>query len=195
MSDVIMAEVESLPYYNSPDFMPIWDKEEVTDLHSVGNFNFVNQNGAQITEETTNGKVYLTNFFFTSCGSICPKMIRNMEYVQNELENEQDVLFLSHSVMPSVDSVEKLKTYTENFNVDSNRWHFLTGDKAEIYEMARKDYFAEEEPGYNKDSTEFLHTEHFVLVDQNRNLRGIYNGTIELEMDRIIDDIQLLLKE
>ena len=118
-----------------------------------------------------------------------------MEYVQNSLIEYEDVLFLSHSVLPEIDTVEQLKRYTQNFDIDDKRWHFVTGNKAEIYQLARQSYFAEEEIGFNKDSTEFLHTEHFILVDRNKRIRGIYNGTILLEMDRIIEDIQLLYKE
>ena len=118
-----------------------------------------------------------------------------MEYVQNELSESEEVMFISHSVLPEVDSVEKLKTYTGNFDVDDSRWKFVTGNKAEIYDLARKSYFAEEDIGFNKDSTEFLHTEHFILVDRDYHIRGIYNGTIQLEMDRIIEDMKLLLSE
>tara|TARA_B110000037_G_scaffold101356_1_gene118154 strand:- start:4739 stop:5404 length:666 start_codon:yes stop_codon:yes gene_type:complete len=189
------TEVTALPYYHTPDFEPIWKLGNMDTLHTISNFSFIDQNSKAITHQTIEGKIYLSNFFFTSCGGICPKLTRNMEKVQEAFENETEVLFLSHSVIPEQDSVAKLKTYTNNFEVDDNRWHFLTGSKAEIYDMARKSYFAEEEPGFNKDSTQFLHTEHFILVDRNKHIRGIYNGTIELEMDRIIDDIKLLLTE
>ncbi len=187
--------VESLPYYHTPDFDPIWAVNDLDTLHTIADFSFTNQNGQMVTDETVQDKIYLSNFFFTNCGGICPKMTRNMEKVQNAFETDNDVLFLSHSVAPKVDSVAKLKTYANNFNVNDNQWHFLTGSQSEIYEMARQSYFAEEEPGFNKDSTEFLHTEHFILVDRNKHIRGIYNGTIELEMDRIIEDVQILLEE
>lgn len=187
--------VESLPYYHTPDFNPIWESDDLDTLHTIANFSFTNQNGQLVTDEAIQDKIYLSNFFFTNCGGICPKMTRNMEKVQNAFEAEEDVLFLSHSVAPQIDSVAKLKTYANNFNVNDKQWHFLTGNKSEIYEMARQSYFAEEEPGFNKDSTQFLHTEHFILVDRNKHIRGIYNGTLELEMDRIIEDVTLLLEQ
>lgn len=186
-------EVKSLPFYNSPDFSPEWDLSN--DGHKVPDFSFTNQDGKTISSNTIEDRIYLTNFFFTSCGSICPKMTRNMEKVQNRFMGNDSIWFISHSVNPSVDDVSKLKKYTNNFSVDSTKWHFVTGNKSEIYQMARQGYFAEKEIGFNKDSTEFLHTEHFILVDKNKRIRGVYNGTIELEMDRIIEDIQLLIKE
>lgn len=189
------APVNTLPYYDTPDFNPIWSPEEFENLHQIKAFDFLDQNGNNVTKTTFENKIYLANFFFTSCGSICPKMIRNMEYVQNELREDNDVMFISHSVLPEIDSVAKLKTYTQNFEVDDERWKFVTGNKSEIYELARKSYFAEEDIGFNKDSTEFLHTEHFILVDQDFHIRGIYNGTIKLEMDRIIEDILMLKTE
>jgi protein SCO1/2 len=187
--------IETLPYYNSPDFTPYWNVEIPDTFHTIAPFNFVNQNGNSITEKTFENKIYLVNFFFTACGSICPKMMRNMETVQNHFSENERVLFISHTVMPAMDSVAMLKKYEANFKVIENKWHFVTGVKSELYNLARTSYFVEEEPGYTKDSTEFLHTEHFVLVDKNKHLRGIYNGTVELEMERVIEDIELLLNE
>jgi protein SCO1/2 len=191
----IEPDIASLPYYNSPDFTPHWNVESPDTFHAIAPFNFINQNGSSITEKTFEDKIYLVNFFFTACGSICPKMMRNMETVQDHFAENEDVLLVSHTVMPSMDSVATLKKYESNFNVIENKWHFVTGVKSELYNLARTSYFVEEEPGYTKDSTEFLHTEHFVLVDKNKHLRGIYNGTVELEMERVIEDIDLLLKE
>lgn len=190
-----VLKIEALPYYNTPDFEPIWEVPDLDQLHQVSAFSFTDQNGKKIDENTVENKIYITNFFFTSCGSICPKMMGNMEYLQHQLADREDVLFLSHSVTPDIDSVEKLNEYCKNFKVNHTKWHLLTGDKTQIYTMARKSYFAEEEPGFGKDSTEFLHTEHFILVDKQRHLRGIYNGTVKLEMDRIVEDVELLLNE
>jgi protein SCO1/2 len=187
--------ITALPYYHTPNFDPIWEVGDLDTLHTISDFNFTNQNGLSITEKTVANKIYISNFFFTNCGGICPKLTRNMEKVQSAFEAEEDVLFLSHTVAPETDSVAKLKIYTNNFNINDSRWHFLTGSKGELYEMARQSYFAEEAPGFNKDSTQFLHTEHFILVDRNSHIRGIYNGTVELEMNRIIEDVNLLLTE
>lgn len=191
----IQESVVSLPYYDAPDFTPIWNSDSEDTLHRVSDFLFIDQNGKTISEKTTEGKIYLVNFFFSTCGSICPKMMRNMEKVQNSFAENDEVIFISHTVMPWIDSVETLKKYSTNFNVVDSKWFFVTGQKSEIYNLARTSYFVEEEPGFTKDSTEFLHTEHFVLIDKNRHLRGIYNGTVELEMERAIEDIELLLTE
>ncbi|MBI3134251.1 MAG: SCO family protein [Bacteroidetes bacterium] len=187
--------VTALPFYDQPDFTPIWNPVEVDTLHRVAPFCFTNQFNQPVSDSTVENKIYLVNFFFTACSSICPKMMRNMEKVQNHFAAQNDVIFISHTVMPWMDSVSVLKTYAENFSVIEKKWHFVTGTKSDLYHLARTSYFVEEEPGYTKDSTEFLHTEHFVLVDKNRHLRGLYNGTVELEMERVIDDIELLLQE
>ena len=187
--------VTGLPYYNAPDFTPYWNIANTDTFHTIEPFSFVNQNGKVVDDKTFANKIYLVNFFFTACGSICPKMMRNMETVQNHFAENENVLFISHTVMPSMDSVAALKKYETNFKVIENKWHFVTGIKSELYSLARTSYFVEEEPGSTKDSTEFLHTEHFVLVDKDKHLRGIYNGTVELEMERVIEDIDLLLKE
>ena len=187
--------VLELPYYDQPDFTPLWQPSNKDTLHKVAPFQFINQNNEFVSDSTVKDKIYLVNFFFTACSSICPKMMRNMEKVQNHFAGNKEVLFISHTVMPWMDSVSVLKKYESNFNVIPGQWHFVTGSKTEIYNLARTAYFVEEEPGYTKDSTEFLHTEHFVLVDKNRHLRGLYNGTVALEMERIIEDMELLLRE
>ncbi len=186
--------ISNLPYYNSPDFEPIWSKDEGIE-HQIEPFEFIDQNGQKISNETFQDKIYITNFFFTSCGSICPKMMKHMNYLQDELSEFDEVRFLSHTVLPEIDSVPKLKEYTKNYSINDGVWHLVTGNKADLYRLARQSYFVEEEIGYTKDSSEFLHTEHFVLIDQSKRIRGIYNGTVRLEMDRIIEDVALLLKE
>lgn len=118
-----------------------------------------------------------------------------MNYLQDELSDFDEVRFLSHTVLPEIDSVPKLKEYTKNYSINDRVWHLVTGNKADLYRLARQSYFVEEEIGFTKDSSEFLHTEHFVLIDQSKRIRGIYNGTVRLEMDRIIEDVKLLLKE
>ncbi len=121
-------------------------------------------------------------------------MTKNLLKVQKAFPQNNHIAFISHTVTPSIDSVARLKKYAERFGLD-DRWHLVTGDQAAIYTLARQSYFAEEEPGFTKDSTEFLHTEHILLIDANKHIRGVYNGTLELEIDRMIEDIQQLLKE
>ncbi|MEO0337695.1 MAG: SCO family protein [Bacteroidota bacterium] len=184
-----------LPYYISADLTPQWlSKEEVAQglVHHIDSFEFTNQQGEIISKKNLEGKIYLANFFFTSCPGICPKLTANMEIVQNAFSDDEEVALLSHSVMPWIDSVGKLSVYADYNNVIPGKWHLLTGDVATINELARHSYFAEKEMGLLKDRKDFLHTENMILVDQNGHIRGVYNGTIEVEMKRIIKDINRL---
>jgi len=190
-------ESSGLPYYNTPDFTPLWlNSEEAADkiTHRVGNFSFTNQNGKTVNASDLKGKIHVANFFFSSCGSICPKMTENFRRLQQRFLKNDDILLLSFSVTPWIDSVPRLQLFAKKNNVNPGKWHLLTGKKADIYRIARQSYFAEEEMGITKDSTEFLHTEHFLLVDQTGKLRGIYNGTLALETERLMDDIDLLIR-
>lgn len=187
-----------LPYYHTPDFSPIWAKEtqvNIDTLHTIAPFSFTNQNGLTITNNTLAGKVYAANFFFTKCTSICPKMTNNLHMVLDSFKGNETVQLLSFSVTPQTDDVEQLKQYAQQKNINSTQWHLLTGETGPLYKLARQSFFAEEEPGYNKDSTEFLHTEHCILVDKKGHIRGVYNATLKLEILRLIEDIAILLKE
>jgi protein SCO1 len=188
-----------LPYYNTPDFDPlfIYNQEEVEAKvpHTLDDFSFTDQENQTITQKDIEGKIHVANFMFTTCGSICPKMTNHMKLVSDAFINDNDVRILSFSVTPWIDDVERLHSYAELNEINSKNWHLLTGSKPKIYELARKSYFAEENMGYTKDSTEFLHTEHFLLVDKTKRIRGIYNGTLQLEMEQLIKDIEELKKE
>ena len=190
---------ERLPYFNSADFTPIFltSNEEVEEqiTHKLAPFHFLNQEGEVVSNEDIEGKIHVANFMFTSCGSICPKMTNHMKVVSDSYHLDEEVVLLSFSVMPWKDDVDVLHEYVSNKEITDKNWHFLTGDKSEIYEIARTSYFAEEDIGFTKDSADFLHTEHFILVDQNQRIRGIYNGTLKLDMRQLIDDIQLLKME
>ena len=186
----------ALPYYNEPSFTPIFieNENEVSDKikHTISNFSFLDQDSNLVTQKTIEGKIHVANFIFTSCGSICPTMTKNMKIVSDTLQNNDDIVFLSYSVTPWLDSPAVLKKYKSRNNIQNKNWHFLTGSKSDIYTLARRSYFAEEDLGFTKDSTEFLHTEHFILVDKNKRIRGIYNGTLILEMQQLIEDINTL---
>jgi protein SCO1/2 len=188
-----------LPYYNEPDFTPIFitDKTEVESKikHIIADFSFLNQDSILISQKAIEGKIHIANFIFTSCGSICPKMTTNLKIVNDSLKNHSDIVLLSYSVTPWIDIPPVLKNYKAKNEITNPNWHFLTGSKKDIYSLARKSYFAEEDFGFSKDSTEFLHTEHFILVDKTKRIRGIYNGTLELEMQQMLDDIKTLEKE
>jgi len=188
----------SLPFINKPDFTPEWiNKSDAgySSIHHIPAFSFTNQNGETITEKTVEGKIYVADFIFTRCGSICPKMTNNMGILQSAFKNNKEVLLLSHSVTPDMDSVPVLKKYAEEKGIISGKWHLLTGKETEIYDLAKKQYFAGDTIGYYQTGNEFLHTENFILVDKLRRIRGVYNGTLPLEMERLTDDINTLLKE
>lgn len=190
-----IKEKESvIPYYNIPDFTPSWT-EKTEKPHRIADFSFQNQDGKTVTNADFDGKIYIANFFFTTCPSICPKMQSNLTAVATAFEHDDDVRIISHTVMPWIDTVGRLKEYADLKNIDSKKWQLVTGSEGVIYNLARKSYFAEEAIGYTKDSTQFLHTEHFLLVDGNRRLRGLYNGTLPLEVERLIEDIKTLKKE
>ena len=155
----------------------------------------IDQHGRTITEQDTHGKIHVANFIFTSCGSICPVLTENMKRVQQVFRNNPNVVQLSYSVTPRIDSVPGLKKYALANAITSPQWHLLTGSKTAIYALARQSYFAEEDLGFSKDSSNFLHTEHMLLVDRGGHLRGIYNGTLQLETAQLISDINTLLEE
>jgi protein SCO1/2 len=188
-----------LPYYNEPDFTPIFlfEKSEVATKieHNIADFSFLNQDSILISQKEIQGKIHIANFIFTTCGSICPRMTTNLKIVNDSLKNHSDIVLLSYSVTPWIDSPTVLKKYKAKNEITNPNWHFLTGSKNDIYRLARKSYFAEEDIGFSKDSTDFLHTEHFILVDKTKRIRGIYNGTLSLEMQQMLDDIKTLEKE
>ncbi len=185
----------SLPYYHTPDFTPIWPLEtgeDVDTLHRIRDFHMLDQSGRIFSLEDCAGDLLVVNFFFTACPSICPTLTQNIKTVADATRDLAGIRFLSFSVTPDRDSVVRLAAYAERYSLPSDRWHLLTGDQDEIYTLARRSFFAEEEMGYNKDSREFLHTEHVLLVDADLHLRGIHKGTLPLEMNQMEADIRLL---
>jgi len=190
-------EESQLPFYNQADFTPEWipiDVANYGEIHSIDAFKLEDQNGNFITNSTLEGKIYVADFFFTLCPGICPKMTTNMTRIQEEFLDDDGIKLVSHSVMPWADSVSVLKAYAEIKGIDNNKWHLLTGPQEAIYNLARQSYFAEKEIGLDKSSDEFLHTENFILVDSKGRIRGVYNGTLALEMTRLITDIKTLKK-
>lgn len=188
----------ALPFINKPDFTPEWiNKNDVnySSIHQIPSFSFTNQDGETITEKTVTGKIYVADFIFTKCGSICPKMTNNMLVLQERYKTDPGILLISHSVTPAMDSVPVLKKYATAKGIISGKWHLLTGSVDSIYRLAKKEYYAGDTIGYYQTGNEFLHTENFILVDKHRRIRGVYNGTLPLEMERLIDDIGELKKE
>ncbi len=189
---------ETLPFYNDPEFTPHWIESSSAgydSIHTIPSFSFTDQDGQTVTEKMVEGKIYVANFMFTSCVSICPVMTDNMKILQKEFEHDEEVVLLSHSVLPTVDSVSVLKKYAERKGIISSKWHLLTGNRDSIYSLAKRQYYAGDSIGFYGNQRDFLHTENFILVDKHRRIRGVYNGTIKFEMDRIIEDIRTLMKE
>lgn len=192
------SRVNQLPYYNEATFTPHWldPASEILDtFHRIAPFQLVNQEGDTVTEKSFAGKIYVTDFFFTVCPGICPKMTDNMMNLQDTFLKDKEVLFLSHSVTPEYDSVPVLKAYAEEKGILSDKWYLVTGTQEAIYKLGRQDYFVEEDLGLSKDADEFLHTENFVLIDKNRHIRGIYNGLKKASLHQLVADIRTLKKE
>ncbi|RVT79828.1 SCO family protein [Flavobacterium sufflavum] len=188
---------KTLPIYNPADVNPeLVDStvQYVSKYHTIADFSFTNQNGKTITQKDYEGKIYVADFFFTTCGTICPKMTTNLVDVQKAIKNNPKVMLLSHTVFPEVDSVAVLKAYAIKHGVDDHKWNLVTGDKKEIYKMARKSYLAVK-LGKPSELYDMVHTENFVLVDAKRRVRGFYDGTKKEEIQRLIEDINFLCSE
>ena len=189
----------ALPFYNDETFTAEWIEENDPDydqIHRIEDFSFINQNGEEVTNATFDDKIYVANFFFTMCPTVCPKMEANLSIIQEEFSGNSEVNILSHTVMPWADSVQRLQEYARINDINSEQWHLVTGDQDDLYKMGRLAYFVDE--GFGKgitDLDDFLHTENIVLIDKKRRIRGIYNGTLKLEMRRMIEDINWLLEE
>ncbi|MBL7945381.1 MAG: SCO family protein [Flavobacteriales bacterium] len=162
--------------------------------HHISGFNLIDQFGGHYTLNDVGERIIVADFFFTTCATICPKMTVQMERVQEAYKDEDLLMLLSHSVTPEIDSVPVLAAYAKLHNADPERWRFLTGDRKQIYALARQSYFAAMDEG-DGGPDDFVHTENFVLVDPQRRIRGFYDGTSVKDVDRLIADIAKLLKE
>ena len=188
---------KTLPIFNPSDVNPeLVDStvQYISKYHTIADFSFVNQNGKTITQKDYEGKVYVADFFFTTCGSICPKMTTNLVEVQKAIINNTKVMLLSHTVFPETDSVPVLKAYAIKNGVIDSKWNLVTGDKKEIYTMARKSYLAVK-LGRPEQLYDMVHTENFVLVDQKKRVRGFYDGTKKEDIQKLISDIDYLCTE
>lgn len=188
---------KKLPVYNPSDFNTDLVDSTVQDVkkgHTIADFTLINQNGETVTQKNYDGKIYVADFFFTRCTTICPVMTSNMKDVQDAFLNDDRVLFLSHSVTPDIDSVSVLRAYANVKGVVDRKWNITTGDKKEIYDLARKSYFASLDEG-DGGLQDFVHTEVFTLVDTKRRIRGNYDGTDKADIQRLIGDIKILLEE
>ena len=192
----ILKPVETLPIYQPAEVNEkLVDSSiiHVSKYHKISDFTLTNQNGEKITQENYKDKIYVADFFFTTCQDICPIMTKNMYKLQQELKNDKEILFLSHTVIPEIDNVERLKEYAVVNNVDDSKWNLVTGDKRQIYELARKSYLAVEDSEFEK--YDMIHTENFMLIDKEKQIRGFYDGTNDKEIEKLLSDIQILKKQ
>ncbi|WP_457616852.1 SCO family protein [Lutibacter sp.] len=185
---------KKLPVYNPVDVNPKLVDESMLHVrsnHKVADFTLINQNGDTITQEDYKDKIYVTDFFFTRCQTICPVMTNNMGKLQEVFKNDDDVKFLSLSVTPVIDSISVLREYANRKGVIDGKWNITTGNKKHIYELARKSYFAVLDEG-DGGVQDFIHTENFILIDKKKQIRGFYDGTDSEDIERLINDIKML---
>ncbi|MDN3595809.1 SCO family protein [Zunongwangia endophytica] len=166
----------------------------VRKYHKIADFKLINQNGDTITNKNYNDKIYIADFFFTTCATICPIMTDHMVKIQNRIKDDPEVLLLSHTVMPRTDTVAQLKRYAEEKGVIDEKWNLVTGNKKQIYDLARKSYLAAKSEG-DGGKYDMVHTENFVLVDKNRQIRGFYDGTNPEAIEDLMADINILKQE
>jgi protein SCO1/2 len=164
--------------------------QHVRKYHTIKDFKLVNQNGDTITQEAYKDKIYVADFFFTTCGSICPVMTKNMALIQKEILDDDDIMLLSHTVTPEIDTVAQLKRYAIEKGVNDKKWNLVTGDKKQIYDLARKSYMAVKSVGDNDYS--MVHTENFMLIDKEKRIRGTYDGTKKEDIEKLLNDIEIL---
>lgn len=192
----ILQPKRKLPIYNPSDLNPSLvddDLERVGRGHRIGNFDLIDQWGNSVDSSLLFNKIYIADFFFTTCPAICIDMGQNFQHIQEVYKEEERFNLVSHTVMPETDTVEVMRAYGERMGAIKGKWHLLTGEKRELYRMARREYFAVMEHGTSFDDHDFIHTENVILVDANKRIRGFYDGTSDLDIDRLIDDIQTLL--
>jgi protein SCO1/2 len=179
-----------LPYFGPKHALKVND----TTYHFIPDFEFTSQFNEKVTQETLKNKIYVTEYFFTTCQSICPVMNTNLERVYKEFKDKPEFMIVSHTVDPEMDTVPVLMEYAKKHGVVSKKWLFLTGEKPKLYDIARKGYLLNAEEGTG-DADDFIHTQNFALIDKEKHIRGFYDGTDSLEINRLIQDVKLLLKE
>ena len=199
-SVIIVLMYQALqPEKRLPIYQPSMVNPELVDstlvyvkkYHTIADFELVNQNGDTITQETYTDKIYIADFFFTTCPTICPVMTANMADIQEVIRDDDEVLLLSHSVTPEIDSVQQLKKYALEKGVIDAKWNLVTGSKKQIYELARKSYLAVLTDG-DGGPYDMIHTENFILVDKERRIRGFYDGTNPDEIAQLLEDLKVL---
>ena len=168
--------------------------QRVRKFHKIDDFKLINQYGDTITQADFENKIYITDFFFTTCQTICPIMTEHMELIQEAFEDDDEIMLLSHSVTPDIDDIKRLNKYAKEHNAIKGKWHLVTGDKKEIYKLARQSYFTTKTIG-DGGKYDMVHTENFVLIDKEKRIRGTYDGTNPDEIEEAIEDIKILKNE
>ena len=180
---------EKLPYLGNPTIV-----NNVETKHTIKDFSFLNQDGLVITNDTFKNKIYIADFIFLRCPTICPVMNMELKRVYDTFKDNENVLFVSHTVDPENDTIPVLKAYSENLEVNPKKWHFLWGEQKEIFDIAKNSYFTQAyEDLYAPGG--YAHSGGFILVDKNRHIRGVYDGTNSIDVDRLIKEIVILLNE
>lgn len=192
---------------NVPLKLPVYQPENVSNdlvdttlqyvkkYHKIAPFSLINQNGKTITQDDYKDKIYVADFFFTTCQTICPIMTDHMVLIQEEIKNDPEVRLLSHSVIPEYDTPEVLKAYAIKKGVDDAVWNLATGSRKDIYTLARKSYFAVKDLPGTQDDLDMVHTENFMLIDKKQQIRGYYDGTVNKDIERLLEDIKILKHE
>ena len=183
-------------------YLPVFGEKEYTAkhgktdtvFHTIKNFSFINQDGKTVTQNDLTGSIYVTDFFFTTCKSICPVMSSQMQRIYTKYKGNKEVKFLSHTVDPETDTVAQLKAYAITHQADASQWMFLTGDKKQLYDVARTGYLLNAEEG-DGGPDDFIHTQNFALIDKDKRIRGFYDGTDSTDVNQLMKDIDLLLDE
>ena len=192
----ILNVEKPLPIYQPSNMKPTMVDstiQHISKYHKIANFSLTNQNGKPITQGDYEDKIYVADFFFTTCRTICPIMTDNMLEIQKFIINDPEVMLLSHSVTPEIDSVEQLKRYAKLKGVNDYKWNLVTGDKKQIYDLARKSYLVVESDPLEQYG--MIHTENFALIDKDKRIRGIYNGVSKNGIDSLLIDLKILKKE
>ncbi len=205
LSAIIITIIYNVYTIDEGKVLPVYQPNDVTaelvdttvqhvkKYHKIADFSLTNQNGQTVTQEDYKNKIYVADFFFTTCQTICPIMTDHMVKIQEKVKNDPNIMLLSHSVTPKIDTVAQLKKYALEKGVNDKKWNLVTGDKKEIYDLARKSYLAAKDTPYNE--YDLIHTENFVLVDKKKRIRGFYDGTDPEAIEELMDDIEILEKE
>lgn len=192
----ILKPKEILPVFQPADVnteMVDSTLQHIKKYHTIADFSLTNQNGETVTQKNYEGKIYVADFFFTTCQTICPIMTDHMVEIQKKISDDPEILLLSHTVMPEIDTPEVLKKYALGKGVNDAKWNLVTGDKKQIYDLARKSYLAAKDIPYSE--FDLIHTENFVLIDAQKRIRGFYDGTDPEAIEKLIRDIAILKNE